>query len=93
MTQQTTPATDISIRLLAFAHAGSLLGGQEHELSLSAKELYSEDEIRSALSANFPAIAEILPSCRLAHHHNFVSDELSLKHGDELAIIPPVSGG
>lgn len=49
--------------------------------------------LRSAIAAEFPALAPLLPSSRLAANLHFVGDDHILAEGQELALIPPVSGG
>lgn len=49
--------------------------------------------IRTAIAAKFPRIAAALPTMRLAVNQTFVTDEHLLRAGDEVALIPPVSGG
>lgn len=51
------------------------------------------DELRAALTARFPKIAAALPTVRFAVNQEFVVGDLALKDGDEVAVIPPVSGG
>lgn len=51
------------------------------------------DELRAELTARFPKIAAALPTVRFAVNQEFVVDDLALKDGDEVAVIPPVSGG
>ncbi len=49
--------------------------------------------IRAAIVAKFPRIKAALPTMRIAVNQSFVSDEYKLRTGDEVALIPPVSGG
>ena len=45
------------------------------------------------LAARFPAIAAALPRTAFAVNMSKVGGETILKEGDELALLPPVSGG
>jgi len=45
------------------------------------------------LSADIPAIVKYLPACAFALNLEYTSLDEQLKDGDELAVIPPVSGG
>ena len=47
----------------------------------------------AAVAAKYPAVKDFLPRCALALNQNYVPAATPLKAGDELAIIPPVSGG
>ena len=49
--------------------------------------------VRDLLANHHPALAELLPHCRLALDHSFIDGALTLADGSELAVIPPVSGG
>ena len=40
-----------------------------------------------------PVIADLLPRCAVAVNHEYATDDQPLHPGDEVAIIPPVSGG
>jgi molybdopterin converting factor subunit 1 len=46
-----------------------------------------------ALALQFPAIENFLPRCAFALNLEYTSISEPLKDGDELAVIPPVSGG
>jgi len=50
-------------------------------------------ELRQELLHQLPALATLLPRCLIAVNHEFAPDALSLKPQDEIAVIPPVSGG
>lgn len=46
-----------------------------------------------ALAAAEPALAPVLPAVRVAVNQSFVKPDAALSEGDEVALIPPVSGG
>jgi molybdopterin converting factor subunit 1 len=50
-------------------------------------------ELRGALAARHPALARVLPRCRLAVNQEFAEDGDPVPDGAEVAVIPPVSGG
>jgi MoaE-MoaD fusion protein len=50
-------------------------------------------ELRAALAARHPALARILPRCRIAVDQEFAPDEAPLRDGAEIALVPPVAGG
>lgn len=50
-------------------------------------------ELRTALAAEFPTLAEFLPHCRIAVDCDFVADDVVLTETNEIGVIPPVSGG
>ena len=49
--------------------------------------------LRLALDALRPAAASLLARCRIAVNLEFVDDDHAVGPGDEIAVIPPVSGG
>jgi molybdopterin converting factor subunit 1 len=47
----------------------------------------------TALQSQYPVLAPYLPRVRLALQMSFIDADTVLRPGDELALIPPVSGG
>lgn len=79
------------VTMLYHAHTRGPAGCEREELDLP--ERVDPAAIRAAVAARHPALAAFLPACRVAHNLDFVRDEVHLSDGDELALIPPVSGG
>ena len=50
-------------------------------------------DARRALAERFPRLGGGLSKMRLALNQEFVVDTQVLRAGDELAVVPPVSGG
>jgi molybdopterin converting factor small subunit len=50
-------------------------------------------DLRPALSREIPIISTLLRSSSFAVGAQYVDDDFTLKEGDEVACIPPVSGG
>ena len=50
-------------------------------------------DARERLKADFPRIAQWLDSCRPAVNLEYAGWDAMLHEGDELCLIPPVSGG
>ncbi len=46
-----------------------------------------------ALQTMFPKLEQAVRQAMLAVNHEYVGPDLRLRDGDELALIPPVSGG
>ncbi len=64
----------------------------------SQTELQLPDNARvrdaaEAIAAKFPSAAAMLPRVAFAVNEEYVPPETELRDGDELAVIPPVSGG
>lgn len=77
--------------ILYFAHARRLAGCAEETLAVG--EALSPDELWTALLTRHPELAELRASSRLACNRQFAVPGMLLQPGDEIAIIPPVSGG
>ncbi|MCI3920701.1 molybdopterin converting factor subunit 1 [Paenibacillus sp. TRM 82003] len=50
-------------------------------------------ELKAAVAARYPAAADQLAACFAAINQSFADDEAVVKPGDEVALLPPVSGG
>jgi molybdopterin converting factor subunit 1 len=79
----------ISIRL--FAVARQLAGADMVQVELPERSTVAE--LRRALAAAVPPLAAVLPQMLVAVGSDYARDEMPLAAGDEVACIPPVSGG
>ncbi len=50
-------------------------------------------EFWARLRETFPALAPLEKTARLARHEAYLASEERIEPGDEIAVIPPVSGG
>jgi molybdopterin converting factor subunit 1 len=66
---------------------------QKGELSLALSDGETVAGAAAALAQNVPAIAKYLPRVAFAVNQEYVPRETVLHEGDELAVIPAVSGG
>jgi len=80
----------MKIHLLAFGLAKDIVGQQRSELEVA--EGITTDELQAQLIAEHPEMGNTL-SIRLAVNEEYVLDAVVLNDGDEVALIPPVSGG
>jgi molybdopterin converting factor subunit 1 len=51
------------------------------------------DTAKSEIISRFPSIAELMPGIAFAINREYAKPDATLHNGDELALIPPVSGG
>ena len=79
------------VSVLYFAQAQERAGLASERLDLA--EATSVDAILALLATRHPALASLLPRCRLALDHAFADGALHLSETSEIAVIPPVSGG
>jgi molybdopterin converting factor subunit 1 len=79
----------MKITILAFGIAKDIIGQTETRVDTSESSVKA---LREQLLAAYPGF-EKLASLRLAVNEEYRDDDYLLNEGDEVAIIPPVSGG
>ena len=62
------------------------------KLFAAAAQAIDNDHVRVTCEQH-PSLETILPYCRFAVDHEFISDDYAITADHELALIPPVSGG
>ena len=87
----TAAVGEITLKVLFFAAAREEAGTSEVSLAVAAGT--DTEALRATLLARFPALEPLLPRCALARNSSYVEGVATLAHGDEVAVIPPVSGG
>ena len=79
------------MRVLYFAQARLAVGRSEETLEppapLSAEDLWKE------LIQRHRGLSHLRPSCRLARNGKFIGPDEKLLREDEIAVLPPVTGG
>lgn len=78
------------MRILFFAHLRSITGCAD--LDLPADDL-DTNQLWERLASVHPGLARFRSSVRLARNAEFVGPDARFLAGDEVALIPPVSGG
>ena len=79
------------MRVLYFAQA-RLATGRSEELLTQSQTLNAEG-FKKLLTDKYPSLQPLLPSCRLAKNGRFLQSDETLDPPDEVAILPPMSGG
>ena len=79
------------IRLRLFASVREVVGKQE--VVVDVPEGVTAADLLLQLVAKHPDLRRQAPSLRLAVNHEYVEGGRRLAEGDEVALIPPVSGG
>jgi molybdopterin converting factor subunit 1 len=79
----------VHIRLFAGLH--DLLG--ERNVTLELSEGATVADLRDQLSRQYPVITPYLPTLVCAVDEEYVTPDHALREGDDVALIPPVSGG
>jgi molybdopterin converting factor subunit 1 len=79
------------VRVQFYARARDLVGLPEIELELP--EASTVADLRRRLAEQYAPVGKLLEKCAVAVDEEFAEDNLSLRHGAIVAILPPVSGG
>jgi molybdopterin converting factor subunit 1 len=79
----------VHIRLFAGLH--DLLG--ERNVTLELSDGATVADLRDQLSRQYPVITPYLPTLVCAVDEEYVTPDHALRDGDDVALIPPVSGG
>lgn len=77
--------------VLLFAHAAAAAKSDQMALDIPLPATIAE--CRAALVLACPALSEVLPTCAMAINCTVVGDDAMVTCGDEVAVLPPVSGG
>jgi sulfur-carrier protein len=72
-----------------FGVARDMMGGKEVLVEVNGNDVAA---LRKALATKYPSL-EKLRSMFIAVNQQYAEDNQSLKETDEIALIPPVSGG
>jgi molybdopterin converting factor subunit 1 len=81
----------IRVRVIFFAHARDLAGQSAALLELPPGATGAT--LLEALVGRHPSLRMLAGSLRLAVNQAYVPGDRALQDGDEVAVIPPVSGG
>ena len=82
----------MKLKISSYGRLGELIG---REFSFEAAAANAVGGLRLALAAAYPiAAADLLsPRVRVCVNDRMAGDEQPLEPGDEVALLPPVSGG
>jgi MoaE-MoaD fusion protein len=80
----------VPVTVLYFAVAREAAGAESESLAAAPPTVAA---LREVLVARHPALARVLPRCRIAVGQEFARDADPVPDGAEVAVIPPVSGG
>lgn len=75
-----------------FAGLADLCGGHQIEISFPASQITVQDLI-STFREQYPAGKSLLNESFIAVNFEYASNDTVVSESDEIAVIPPVSGG
>jgi molybdopterin converting factor subunit 1 len=81
----------ITVTLLYFAHYGELTGCREQTRTLP--EGATVRDLVEGLQSEFPRLGDVLAYGRVAVNAEYADAGTALRTGDEIALMPPMSGG
>lgn len=81
----------MKVRVRAFARVREVLGTGDDSLALGGRA--TVEDVWRNLTARFPLLSPLRRSIRFARNGIVVGPETNLEDGDELALLPPSSGG
>ncbi|MEK6712060.1 MAG: molybdopterin converting factor subunit 1 [Nitrospinota bacterium] len=81
----------MEVRVRCFAWAREVAGGEE--ISVELPEGGTVADLRERLEARFPVLAGRMESIAVSVNQEFAGDSARIRAGDEVALIPPISGG
>ena len=81
----------MKLKVLLFAAARELAGRSEVEVDVPEKPIAAD--VKQALSAAAPEIAELVEKSALAVDNDYVHDQFEIESSGIVSLIPPVSGG
>lgn len=86
-----TPLPYFTVEIKLFAAVKQAVGQATVEIELPDQA--DVIALRNRLTEAFPELASLLPHCRFAIDTAYVAESTRISEGDEIACIPPVSGG
>lgn len=78
-----------TFKIKAFGITKDLLGGREATIEVNGQTV---GDLRAALNDRFPQLSE-LNSLFIAVNNDYAEENILISASDEIALIPPVSGG
>ena len=87
----TTQTVVITVKVLCFAQLRDSLGASDFTVSLPSDA--TGHELLDVLRQRNSRIGPLLDVSRLAVNQEYVAANVRLQNGDEVVVIPPVSGG
>ena len=80
----------MKVQILAFGITKELIGKMSFDMTL--KKQSNVEDLKTSLFTHYPELSK-LGTIALAINSEYATDDQIIHEGDEIALIPPVSGG
>ena len=91
MKEQPDPAAALTVTVLFFAAAADII--QRETVQLQLHEGVTLADLQQQLYSRWPELSQRLPTLMWAVNEQYATPQTILRSGDQVACIPPVSGG
>ncbi|MEE8184826.1 MAG: MoaD/ThiS family protein [Thermodesulfobacteriota bacterium] len=83
----------MAVKLKFFAMLKGLIGREEAELEIPGE--ISMAELKTIIKREYPVLADLIDKrgVLVSVNQEFAGNEMTIKDGDEVAFLPPFSGG
>ncbi len=81
----------MKVKLLLFASLKDIAGRRDLEMELDDGSTLQQ--VTEKLASLYPEIGRMQNSVRIAINQEFADENIALNNGDEIAFLPPMSGG
>ena len=81
----------MTVKVLFFASCRDLVGAREQQVALSSGATVGD--LIAEIASEHARFVEMAPSLMVSVNQEYMDRSTALKDGDEVAFIPPVSGG
>jgi molybdopterin converting factor subunit 1 len=81
----------MTIEVLLFASLKD--AAHADRVNVQLPEAITVADLLHATGEQFPALSRHLPHCRVAVNREYARNDQPVREGDEIALLPPVSGG
>jgi len=79
------------VRVLLFASVREAVG--ERHVYVRVGPGATVADVRSKVCEEYPQVSEVMMRCAVAVNQEYAGEDRGVRGGDEVALIPPVSGG
>ena len=85
----------IKVKVLFFALTREIVGIRECDVVLGNDNdnVITTERLMKELIATYPSLSTVVDQIVLAVNKAYITDHIALKDGDEVSLIPPISGG